>query len=383
MTDDRPIIMVLLGAYWPGHEATGPNLSFRAMCEGLSDQFDFRIVARDRAFGAREPIVETGRWHDLGHALAWYLPVGVTGARGLGRLLRATPYAAVMMNGFFDKEFTIPALALRRIGAIPRRPTLLAPRGEFSGGALALKSGRKAIYRHVVRHLGLLRGVTLHATSEAEQADLKAAFPGQPIAMITNFRPLPPLPTPIARTPEAPVRLAFVGRISRVKGVDFALDALARTTQPVRYTIFGPISDTSYWRDCEARIRALPPHVEVVHHGEIANAEVCAALAEQDMMFLPSRSENFGHAIFESLAAGTPVLIGDKTPWRGLEAQRAGFDLALTDPERFAHAIDRFAAMPATKAAVWRAGARAVAERHVAKSSARTEMGNLLATMAR
>ncbi|MFN4095822.1 MAG: hypothetical protein ACK4GG_03540, partial [Sphingomonas sp.] len=57
----RPTILILIGAFWPGHEATGPNLSIKALCETLGDRFEFRIVARDRAFGAAEPLVEAGR----------------------------------------------------------------------------------------------------------------------------------------------------------------------------------------------------------------------------------------------------------------------------------------------------------------------------------
>ena len=42
-------------------------------------------------------------------------------------------------------------------------------------------------------------------------------------------------------------------------------------------------------------------------------------------MFLPSKGENFGHIIMESLAASTPVIISDLTPWKDLENARAMF----------------------------------------------------------
>ena len=35
---------------------------------------------------------------------------------------------------------------------------------------------------------------------------------------------------------------------------------------------------------------------------------------EYDLLFLPTKGENFGHVILESMSAGTPVLISDTTP---------------------------------------------------------------------
>lgn len=376
----RPRILVLLGALWPGNGASGPNLSLTAMCEALQDEFEFLLVARDRPFGAAAALVGPG-WHDLGFARVHYLPVGRFGAVGLGRLLDETPHDVLYLNGFNDREFTIPALVRRRLrgrgGSV-----LLSPRGEFSAGARALKPARKRAYLALVRAGGLLCGVTLHATSAAEFADMKAVFPRKDIRLIQNFRPLPPLPAFAPRGTGDPLRIAFVGRISPVKGTDFALRALALVQHPVAFEIYGPVQDMAYWQSCEALIAQLPGPVQVAARGEVSNAAVSALLARQDIMFLPSKSENFGHAIFEALAAGTPVLIGPDTPWRNLTAARAGFDLPLHDPGAFAAAIDSIAAMPLADYAGWRASARAMAEQFVKASSARQDMARLLGQLA-
>ena len=50
----------------------------------------------------------------------------------------------------------------------------------------------------------------------------------------------------------------------------------------------------------------------------------------------------FGHAIFESLSCGRPVLISDQTPWQGLFAKQAGIDLPLSDIQQFVEAISYF-----------------------------------------
>ena len=70
-----------------------------------------------------------------------------------------------------------------------------------------------------------------------------------------------------------------------------------------------------------------------------------ATLAGYDLFLLPTRGENFGHAIFDALEVGLPVLISDQTPWRDLERIGAGWSLPLADPDRFAATIDRLATL--------------------------------------
>jgi len=375
----KPKVIILIGAFWPGHESAGPNLSVKAMCESLSDQVEFLLVARDRPFGAAEPMVATGEWRDLGWAKIRYLTVGSRGAEGLADLLRETPHDLLFVNGFFDREFTIPAMLARRFGKAPRTPVVISPRGEFSSGALGLKNARKGLYMALVRLLGLAKQVTFHVTSEEEEADTRKLFPNNPTERITNVRPLFPLPP---YQPGNLFRLAFLGRISPVKGLDVALEALALVTERVDFTIYGPVSDPAHWARCEELIAALPANVTAHRDGEMTNDAVPAEMARQELMFMPSRSENFGHAIFEALCAGTPVLIGDRTPWQDLEATKAGFNIPLPNPAALAAAIDRLAAMSSADYAQWRAGARAMAARFVDQSTASSDLARLIAGLA-
>jgi glycosyltransferase involved in cell wall biosynthesis len=373
----KPVILILIGALWPGNDSSGPNQSIKALCEGLSDAFEFRIISRDRPFGATKATAVPKVWQDYGFARQACLPVDRLGADGLIKLLRDTPHDLLVLNGYFDREFTLPTLIARRFGRGSSAPVLLSPRGEFSGGALSLKSGRKSAYSRLAGLMGLLRGVHIHATSDVEAQDIRAALPDAPITAVPNFRPLFPLPLFVARAENEPLRLVFLGRISQVKGLDIALDALTRCTVPAKLSIYGPVGDDAYWQACQAQIEALPAHVSAQWHGEISNDAAPAMLAQHDLFLTPSLSENFGHAIFESLASGTPVLIGDQTPWRHLAAQKAGHDLPVGDAAGLAAAMDHYAALPLGEQAAWRTGARAAAERWVADSPARDAMAAL------
>ena len=373
--------MILLGAFWPGHEATGPNMSARAMCEALSDEFTFRIVARDRPFGAAEPLIDHSQWHDRGYAAMHHLPVGRAGAKGLAKLIRQTPHDMLMLNSFFDREFTLPALIARRMGRIPAKPALLSPRGEFSGGALSIKGGRKALFHKLASLTNLLDGVRIHATSQQEAEDARAAFPGTQVSVLENFRPLFALPEHRPAETGGALRVAFLGRVSPVKRLDFAIQALGAAGRAATLDIYGPISDAGYWSLCQQEIARLPASVTVRYCGEIANADVASRMAEYDVMLLPSLSENFGHAIFEALAAGTPVIIGDRTPWRGLASGRAGWDVGVNDQAGFSAAIQSAADMDGATKMLWRKGARACAETHFRNNKAPEEMRTLIREM--
>lgn len=384
LTAEKPIILVIMCGYWPGHDATGPNQSLRQMCCALTSEYSFHIFARDRPFGAARASVPTGRWIEHGSAFVRYAPISAVGPAGLREILRETPHDLLWLNGFHDREFTLPTLALRRLGLVPIRPTILSINGEMAKGALGLKSSRKMAYRIIARSLGLLGDVWFHATSAQEAADIKRWFPW---SKGTLFAPsvcgLVEVPEMVRRlrNRSSRIRLVFVGRITPVKNLAFALKVLRHVNARIDFDIYGPIEDRDYWRGCETLIAALPPNIQVRHAGMVANADIPTAIGSADLLFLPSLSENFGHAIFEALACEVPVLIGDQTLWKDLEARTAGWDLPLDRPKDFAAAIEAFARMPIDARNVLRRGARALAERFVAESDATSATRRMLQTV--
>ena len=371
MARSKPIILVLMGGYWPRHEATGPNQNLKHMLSALADDFTFKVVARDRPPGAPIASAPCDSWVDQETAQVRYCPVSLYGARGLATILRSTPHDVLALNGFFDREFTIPTLLLRRLGLVPKMPTILSVHGEMGAGALSLKSGRKQTYLAFSRQTGLLRDVWMHATSEHEANDIAVQrLATRGLLRAPNLCRLVSPARISANTGQGGhgIRLVFVGRIARVKNLGFAIDVLREVHTPVTFEIFGPVVEPDYWSAIQEQIVRLPPHIRVHHRGEIANDDVPDRIAGADAFFLPTLGENFGHAIFEALSCGVPVLISDRTPWRNLEDQSAGWSLPLDKPQAFVSAVERLAAISSQERAVFSAGARALAERFVATS---------------
>ena len=342
---EKPKILLLIGAFLPGYKAGGPVPSVANMVARLSDDFDFHILTRDRDLGDTVPYrdVPTDRWISAYGAHVRYCSPAMQGLNSLASVIRDTPHALLYLNSFFSTRFTVMPLFIRKLGGLPKKPTILAPRGEFSCGALALKRGRKRAYIGTGKALGLYNDLHWHASTEHESRDIQVALGAQPSTITTALDlsyALPAEPPPHhSRAPGEPLRLLFLSRISPMKNLGFIFEVLSGMELPIALSIIGPEEDAAYSAHCREMATQLPPSISVKWGGSIAPQQVPQAMAENDLFILPTRGENFGHVIAEALGAGTPVLLSDTTPWRGLKALGVGDDLPLGNPELFRDAL--------------------------------------------
>ncbi|HWA86659.1 MAG TPA: glycosyltransferase [Opitutus sp.] len=127
----------------------------------------------------------------------------------------------------------------------------------------------------------------------------------------------------------------FLGRIDPKKGVDVLLRAYARIAaegdaQLPALVLAGPCSDPNYRSSLDAAVRRLPPNAHVFWPGMLQGAAKWGALRAAEAFILPSHQENFGIAVVEALAVGSPVLISRQINiWK--EIVDAGAGLAATD----------------------------------------------------
>jgi glycosyltransferase involved in cell wall biosynthesis len=365
-------VLAFVDYYLPGYRAGGPIPAIRNLVAALAGQVVFRIVTRDRDLGDTRPYASAASgWQPVGGANVCYLPPSPWArVRALREVMR-TPHDVLFLNSLFSIPFTGVALCLRALRLVSSRAVLLAPRGECAPGALGLHPRRKRWYLRLTRLLGMYRGVTWQASGPHEAADIARLF--GPHARIVLA---PDLPT-LAVRPAAPAspkraglaRLAFLGRISRMKNLEVVVDVLQRVRSAVQCDVYGPVEDAGYWQEIVDLAAALPPFVRFVHHGPLAPDDVGAMFAAHDALFLPTRGENFGYVILEALAAGCPAIISDRTRWQALEAEHAGWVYPLEARDAFAACIDALAARDAAAHAPWVDGARSVAERYSADPS--------------
>lgn len=346
-------ILIFVGHYLPGYKSGGALRTIVNLVEHLGEEFEFRIITSDRDFGNNVPYsnVCVNQWNIIGNAHVYYLSPKQCSRSNIGNLISETHHDILYLNSFFDPVFTIRPLLARFFRKLPRRPIIIAPRGEFAVGALRLKKWKKRAYFLISKLFGLYQGVTWQASSDYEVIDINRTM-GKLASKIVvapdalqRYKPLTGEDVSHCRLITEPLRICILARIAPIKNLDYCLSVLSKVSVPVIFDIYGPKEDEEYWKFCESMIKNLPSSVNVSYYGCVEHDSVNEVLRNYDLFFLPSKGENFGHVIFESLSVGTPVLIANTTPWRDLESIGVGWDLPLDTPAAFVTAIENAASI--------------------------------------
>jgi glycosyltransferase involved in cell wall biosynthesis len=244
------------------------------------------------------------------------MPYRLAYAPALGRQLRheVARYDAVHIHSLF----LYPQFAAFQSARTAAVPYIVAPCGALDPNLRTRNRFAKRV-TDVVWQRRMLNGAAVLHYKTAEEAMLveDLAF-SPPREVIPNgihweeFQDLPPgalfRDAYLGGTDE-PVIL-FLGRLSHKKGLEVLLDAFERLnrTLPAMLVIAGPDDETlapAIRRQAVALGVGERVHLTGMLDGETRRAALGAANA----WVLPSRTENFGTAVVEALAAGVPTVI--------------------------------------------------------------------------
>jgi glycosyltransferase involved in cell wall biosynthesis len=352
MTSDRVRVICVVDYYLPGFKGGGPIRTIANMRKQLAGNVDIAIFTRDRDLGSDScyNAVPTDCWTEMEDGPVYYASPPEFSATGLKRATAERGFDLLYLNSFFSFRSSILVyLCSRR--ELAHTPILLAPRGEFSPGALAIKPLKKRVFLTLCKAFRLYRDIAWHASTPAERDDILRQFPTVEGRIHLAEDPVDLGAAPDGAdsprpSPPGNLRLAFISRISPMKNLDGLLRILSTTTCRTELDIFGPIEDAVHWRYCQSLIAALPPNVTASYKGALNPEMVSKVFAGYDLFALPTHGENFGHVIFEALRAGTPVLISNRTPWKA-------------DP------CGAVFVVPIIETAVWNAKLQSIAEQSV------------------
>ncbi|MDX9751814.1 MAG: glycosyltransferase family 4 protein, partial [Flavobacteriales bacterium] len=373
MSRPKPQVLVLIDWYKPFFKAGGPVRSMVNMVDHLHGEVDFHIITGDRDYTATAAPADLpkDRWVQLDQGEhVWYASPEGRSIQRWKELLHQRPWDAVYINGLWSRWGTLVPLWLLR-GSGQRR--IVAVRGMLAHGVMGRKGLLKRLVLFALRATGCFRGVEFQATNREEMDDVRR-WVGRDVQvhLVPNLgrRMADHTPRPIAKQ-RGELRLVSVARIAEEKNTLFAIERLKDLPGRVSFDLYGTVYHEAYWERCRQVIAALPPHITVQWHGQIDSDAVPQVLAGAHALFMPSVGENFGHTMLEALAVGRPIVISDRTPWKGLEAQHAGWDLPLEKPERFAEVLRSLVGMDDAAYRPWCAGAFALAARSLADPAAR------------
>ena len=131
-------------------------------------------------------------------------------------------------------------------------------------------------------------------------------------------------------------KIIFFSRIHNKKGIIELIDAWSKIRDKKEWIleIYGPVSDKSYYDKIKKNIKDLNLEKSIFCLEPIFSSyDKEKIFKSADGLILPSKSENFGISIGESLSYGLPVLTTYETPWKIINDYKAGFVFNFSNRE--------------------------------------------------
>jgi glycosyltransferase involved in cell wall biosynthesis len=363
-------LLILTDWYEPGYKAGGPIQSCRNFVAAMHEEFEISVLTTDRDLGDKRPYPQilVNQWNQRSPGISvYYAEKEKLTTKKIAELISERQPDFIYLNSMYSYRFSVIPLLFSWRNKISAK-IILAPRGMLMEGAMQFKSAKKRLFIRMINFMGVPRKIRFHATDEQEQQDILRHFPkAAQIMDIPNFTA--PLPMQLKKIEKVPgiLRVVYISRIIPKKNIIFFLQLLRKlpTDINLRFDIYGGVEDVSYWEQASNIIASLPANISVEEHGALPHGKVTETLEASHIFVLPSKGENFGHAIFESWSAGRPCLISDKTPWHHLKKQLTGWDLSLDNEQSWLNALDEAADWDQPAFDSWSNRSREFAARHI------------------
>lgn len=351
MSKQRLTIRIFIPWYLPAYKAGGPVQSIANLVAQPMEGAMYKIVTSNKELDGSTINVSPNRWVKQDAQTQVYYA-----ANGIKRKLLGTRDEVLFINGIYSWHYTLFPILFA-----PARRKVVSVRGMLHPGALSQKAWKKKFYLQLWKAFLLSGKLAFHASTEQEKTYVKQVFGPSALVYVASNFPRVFCRQPVMQKTRGELVLISIALLSPMKNILLVLEALQHTPDRITYQIYGPVKDHSYWQQCLERIRTLPSNITVQVHGDIHPAQVEQALAKGQVFVLPSKSENFGHAIYEALTAGKPVITSHHTPWNNLEKTKAGINISLEGIWEMAGAIKFFAGMGQAELEDWSRGAAAYA----------------------
>lgn len=254
------------------------------------------------------------------------------------------------VHGVFGWHVLLSVWAARAAGV----PHVVTVHGHLHEDALRERWIAKRLYLATAGPMILGRASVVVATTPVERDIIRRFAAGARIEEVMPGLEVPAEPVSgaaVEHPPDRPLRLLYLGRLHPHKGLHLvvqALGAACREGLDAMLTVAGT-GRPRYQRSVAALAArlGLTDHVRFVGH---VGAETRAAMfRETDVFLLPSRSENFGFAPAEAMAAGIPVVLSANVGLADLVARlRCGRVVPVGDVDALRRALLEYAD-PATR----------------------------------
>jgi glycosyltransferase involved in cell wall biosynthesis len=265
-------------------------------------------------------------------------PYGYYYSPELGNFIRkdAAGYDVVHIHGIW----TYPSFIAARVCKTDRVPYIMRTCGMLDFWSMSQKALKKRMYFYFVEKQNLKNASFIQFSTEVE---FKRSFYKKWDSSRIKYIPNVLYPEKIgARNAEPDSRLVnkkyilFFGALCYKKGLDVLLRAFSRLErEPAHKNIYlalmGPDRD-NYFEGLKKKMSGFTAWDKVINLGMVYGERRFGIVRNALFMCLPSRQENLGLAIIETLACGVPVLVSDSVDIAQLVAKECAGKITNINP---------------------------------------------------
>jgi glycosyltransferase involved in cell wall biosynthesis len=342
----KPKIFLLYPYYYPHYKSGGPVQSIYNLASYFRNDVDFFLVSlnRDIDNSSSEIPVVCGSWQQGPQGENIFYTSSISFFL-LFRLIKEIRPKVIFVNGLFNASTTLPGVVLARMMKIK---LFVSPRGMLQSWALQQKRTiMKKLYIRLLKMI-LSKQTTWHATDEQEKNDILKNFgQGQSVHFASNVpRQMIQLTLVDFPAEDNKIKLVFLSLINPNKNLHLIIDQVKRLSGNFTLDIYGPVRNVEYWDKC---LQEFSGRTDITYKGEVPSWKVQQILSQYHFFVLPTQGENFGHAIFDALSCGVPVIISKNTPWVNIENSQAGFYMDIDNQESISFLFNRISNLSAAE----------------------------------
>lgn len=327
-------ILILAEYFYPGYKFGGPQQSIYNFCNYFNQKYEIFVYTRSYDYQSNKNYssVTTDEWISHNNFKIYYSSKNNSQYKSIKYIIDKIEPDFIYLNSLYA-DFTRIIFLINFTRKLKQK-IVIAPRGELHEGAIKLKWFKKKIYISFLKYSFNLKNIIWQSTDRQESEDIIKHLD---VFKVSTAQNIPRLDSQsfkmLKKNDTQKIKFIFLSRIDRKKNLKFAIKLFQNIdTNNYSFDIYGNIHDHDYFNEC---INMIKSNSNINYIGSAPNKDILNILSKYHYFILPTKGENFGHAIYESFLAGVPVLISDKTPWLNLKNKYVGWDIDLKNEKQW------------------------------------------------